>query len=143
MQKLPSVTEMTSYQRHLTAPPEDIDAVHEFLRDIWAENPQISMRDRFSFETALIELTSNVILYSETTSGVDCDILVNTWADRIDAIVFDNGELVNLELSDYKMPDENAETGRGIPMIKGLVNHLSYDRDGSLNKWTITRNLTP
>lgn len=143
MQKLPSVIEMTSYQRLLSAPPDDIDVLHEFLQGIWDENPQIPMRDRFSFETALIELASNIILYSEAPSGVACEIRISTSADRIDAIVSDNGELVDLALDEHMMPDEYAEAGRGIPMIKALVNHLSYDRDGNLNKWTITRNLTP
>lgn len=137
------MNEMTSYTRHLSAPPEDVNSVHEFLEEIWSENSQISMRDRFSFETALIELTSNIIFYAQEHSGVACEILINTSADRIEAVISDDGDLVELALDEHMMPDEYAESGRGIPLIKILVNDLSYDREGHLNKWVMRKELTP
>lgn len=139
MQKLPSVIEMTTYRRHLSVPPEDINAVHEFLRSIWAENPHIPPRDQLRFETAIIELVANVILYSVATSGGTCEVIIETSESKIDAIITDNGELAALELDEHIMPDEFSESGRGIPLMRALVDELSFDTSENKNIWRMSK----
>ena len=131
--------EMTVYKRHLSVPPDDVDEVHEFLQGIWDENPHIPLRDRFSFETALVELASNIILYSVVTSSVTCDIVIETSTDQINATISDNGDLVDLALDEHIMPDEFSESGRGIPLIKALVDNFEYGNSENKNTWRMSK----
>lgn len=130
---------MTRYHRQLYVPPDDIDAVHEFLEIIWTENPHIPWRARFSFETAIIELAANIILYSIAVAGVTCQIIIETNDEQIDATISDNGKLMELELDEHIMPDEFSESGRGIPLIKALVDEFSFDTSENRNTWKISK----
>ena len=40
------------------------------------------------------------------------------------------------------MPEELAESGRGIALIQALVDELEYVRSGSSNHWRISRSRT-
>jgi serine/threonine-protein kinase RsbW len=136
---------MTDAQQHslrMTSPPDDVDTVHDLLETVWTDAPAIAMEDRFSFETALIELASNVIRHADPGSGVSCVLTVETFPDRIEATLSDTGEPGEMQLIERDMPDVLAESGRGIPLIQALVDELRYDRSDGLNRWYITRTLT-
>lgn len=136
-QRRPLVNEMTTYQRQLSAPPEDVDSVHDFLQIIWNENPEIPAKEKIRVETAIIELAANIILYSEATTGVIFNIIVNTSKDKLEASISDNGELFSLELDSHIMPEDYAESGRGIPMVKSLVDKFEFDASNGRNTWRI------
>lgn len=123
----------------LTSPPGDVDAVHALLEGLWAEAPEVSARDRFSFETALIELAANVIRHADPGCGVTCTLTVGISDNRMEALLLDTGQPGELELVGATMPDGEAESGRGIPLIQALVTELEYVREGNLNRWQMSR----
>jgi serine/threonine-protein kinase RsbW len=136
------MSELAIYSRQLASPPDDVNLVHDLLASVWADTPSIGMTDRFSFETALVELAANVIQHADGGSGISYVITIRIVDGRIEATLIDTGEHAKVEIAKSVMPDDSSESGRGIPLIKALVDHLSYDRDGDLNKWQITRKLT-
>ena len=132
---------MTKYRRELSLPPDDINAVHEFLQFIWDENDHIPLRDQMSFETAIIELVANIISYTDAISGLTCELDIETSDDKIEATVWDNGELIELELGEPSMPDVFSESGRGIPLIRTLVDEFSLDSSPNRNTWRMSKRL--
>lgn len=92
-----------------------------------------------SFETAIIELAANIIQYSVATSGVTCEIIIETSGNQIDATISDNGDLVELELDEHVMPEEFSESGRGIPLMKALVDDFSFDTSEKKNTWKMSK----
>ena len=126
----------------MSSPPDDVDTVHDLLETVWTDDPNIGMEDRLSFETALIELASNVMRHADPGSGVLCTLTIETFPDRIEATLSDTGEPGDVQLADRSMPDALAESGRGIPLIQALVDELRYDRTDGLNRWYITRQRT-
>lgn len=132
---------MAIYQRELSIPPDDISIVHDFLSNIWDKNSQISDRDRNSIETALIELTSNIILYSNATGGIKCHIDIEIDHEGLRATVTDNGDLAELEIDEHIMPEEFSESGRGIPLIRALVDEFSYENLNKENTWKISKKI--
>ncbi len=132
---------MTIYTRELTVPPDDIFDVHEFLRTIWEEKSSLSEPDRYSIETAIIELTTNIFQYSEVTGRIACKIVIEIEGGKVLVTVTDNGELAVLELDEHLMPDEFSESGRGIALIRALVDDFSFDTTGNKNQWRLSKRI--
>lgn len=136
------MTESGDYTITIATPADDIDVVHDMLEDVWAKTPSVSATDRVSFETALIELSSNVIRHADDGSGIKCVLTVGVSDARIEARLTDTGVASDVEIAERTMPEAFAESGRGIALIKALVDEVEYVRSGSINQWRISRSRT-
>ena len=125
----------------MSSPPDDVDTVHSLLEDVWRRESRISVIDRISFETALIELVSNVIRHADSGSGVIYTLTIEVSTDHIEATLRDTGEPGDVQLVGRTMPGDLAESGRGIPLIQALVDELTYGREGNLNRWYLRRKI--
>ncbi|BDZ44827.1 ATP-binding protein [Naasia aerilata] len=125
----------------MSSPPDDVDTVHSMLSSVWEENSTVPAIDRFSFETALVELASNVMRHADPGSGISCRLAITVFPDRIEATLTDSGKPGDVQLVGRAMPDELSESGRGIPMIRALVDDLDYSREEGSNSWRISRHL--
>ena len=142
MPKRPLMTDSTEFKRQFTSPPDDVELVHDLLNSVWADASNIGSADRFSFETALVELAANIIRHADVGIGISYSITVQIFDGQLEATVIDDGEHTSVEHTETDMPDDLSESGRGIPLINALVDHFSFDRDGDFNRWQIIRNLT-
>jgi serine/threonine-protein kinase RsbW len=125
----------------MSAPPDDVDTVHALLESVWAHASTVPTTDRVSFATALIELTGNVIRHADAGLGVTCTLTIEIFDDRLEARLSDSGEPGGVQLASRDMPDDLAESGRGVPLIEALVDELHYERSESSNHWWISRKL--
>jgi len=124
----------------MAVPPGDVNAVHSLLEAVWADLPDIPMMERFKFETALLELASNVVKHADGGFGLWCTLEIDAYPERIEATVVDDGEPSDAHvLVPRDMPDELSESGRGIALIQALVDDLAYSHDGKTNRWRISR----
>ena len=124
-----------------SAPPSDVDTVHDFLEGVWLDAPGIDETDRMAFETALIELASNVIQHADA-EGVTCVLSVETEDGQLRAQLSDTAETGGVRLVGVEMPDDLDESGRGIAFIQLLVDDLSYERADGRNIWSIVKRRT-
>lgn len=134
--------EPVTHRLALSTPPDDVNAVHALLERVWTSSEEVSDLDRFSFETALIELASNVIRHADSGSGVSCTLDVSVRGDVLEATLRDTGEPGDIRLVDAALPDDLSESGRGIPLIKALVDVVEYGREAEANRWYISRSLS-
>lgn len=133
----------TSSSLQLISPPDTIDAVHDLLDDVWRTIPDVSSTDRMSIETAVIELASNIIQHASGGRPVTASLTVVTSPERIEATMSDSGEidvdLVDIEGRTMPAADEYAESGRGIALMKALVDTVEHRRVDGVNVWTLVR----
>jgi len=130
---------MTTHALRLTSPPDDVNRVHVFLEEIW-EVSSVEPMDRFRFETALIELASNVLRHAAGGQLINCTMTIKVSNGDLAAELIDDGQAGDIEL-DTAMPDEFAESGRGIPLIRALVDTVDYSRCEGSNRWIIAKRL--
>jgi serine/threonine-protein kinase RsbW len=128
------------YSMQLSSPPADIDTVHDMLADAWAALPTLEAPDRIRFETAFIELASNIMRHADNGAGVSCTLRIEHTGERIEATLLDNGKPGNVTLN-AAMPDDFSESGYGIPLVQALVDDLEYHYDGARNRWRISSRL--
>jgi serine/threonine-protein kinase RsbW len=124
----------------LRSPRDNVDLVHGFLEQLWLDRPDIGELDRMAFETALIELVSNVIEHADGGQGVTCRITVAVDDNTLVANLSDTAEAGEIQVIGRPMPSVDAESGRGIALIQMLVDDLQYERVGENNLWSISRN---
>jgi anti-sigma regulatory factor (Ser/Thr protein kinase) len=127
----------------LTSPESGLEDVHLQLEKVWEQAPYVEFIDRLSFETALIELVSNIFQHEDSGISPACTLTIQTFPDRIECNLVDSGVPKNVQLTGRKMPEESAESGRGILLIQALVSELCYTRDGDYNRWTIIKKILP
>jgi serine/threonine-protein kinase RsbW len=132
------VTE-TTRSLTLSSPPDDVDAVHEFIGRVWGEREDVGDLDRMAFETALIELASNVIEHADPGTGVTCEMSVTVDGDTMSARLRDGSPSGDFRLTTREMPGAEAESGRGLAMVQMLCDRLSYERVDGKNVWSMSR----
>ena len=129
----------------LSAPatPEIMDLVHAMLEQLWTSHTDVSDVDRTRFEMAVVEILGNIVehayqLEADLTEGRRrFDVCVGATDDELVATFGDDGMPVALDLSEVGMPDELAESGRGLAMAAAVVDDLEYSRSGGRNHWLL------
>ena len=128
-------------EHSLTAPAESasLEQVHAALEALWGEYDDVTPSDRILFETAVIEIAGNIAQHA--SAGVPLQFTLNLWVepDRVEAEFRDHGRRVDIDLDVVVLPDDSAESGRGLAMARAAVDELQYRRDGSTNHWRIVR----
>lgn len=140
------MTELESAGRlELSAPatPEMIELVHALLEQLFAGLSDVTPRDRFRFESAVIEVVGNIVEHAYRLDGGQAaerrfDVSVAASDRALVAAFGDNGVPVALDLSDISMPDFEAESGRGLAMAAAAVDDLVYERVEGRNHWRLT-----
>jgi serine/threonine-protein kinase RsbW len=122
------------------AEPRWLDEVHEALARLWSVVPEVPDVDRFRFETAVIEIATNIVRHTRPAGAgpVLARALLRAQPDRVEAELSDTGTQVDVDL-DPAPVDDLAESGRGIALVLRAVDSLSLVREGERNTWRLTR----
>jgi len=129
-------------ERVLPTTPDALDLAHEQLEELWAADPGVSPADRMRFELAVIEILGNIVEHAwradeghPSARRLSLELILTR--DRLEAVLGDNGIPASIDLSAATMPDEDAESGRGLALTLAAVDALDYARDGGRNVWRI------
>lgn len=130
--------------RTLTVPaePQALDRVHEALAELWLDAADVGAGDRMAFETALTEVAGNVVQHACDGPGLDLAIEICVSADRIEAHLRDRGRRSTARLDEATLPEELAESGRGLAIALAVLDELVYRREAGVNHWRLARRRT-
>ncbi|MBT2513142.1 ATP-binding protein [Arthrobacter sp. ISL-30] len=130
------------HELHACADPECLGKVHDLLARMWETSPEVSELDRAMFETAVIEIAANIVEHGSQEGSILCNLILEVYPDRLDARFKDDGRIAQVDLDAAAMPDDFAESGRGLAMAKAAVDVLTYHRHNNDNYWTLSRTRT-
>ncbi|MBC7725821.1 MAG: ATP-binding protein [Burkholderiaceae bacterium] len=120
-------------------PPDGVEKVYRALAALWEDRTDVNEEERMMFETALIELVSNVVQHASSTTTVMCELGLEATERILRAVLVDTAEPPLVDTQRRAMPDEFAESGRGIPFIQALVDSFDHEREQGRNVWTIAK----
>lgn len=125
-----------------TAEPAWLDDLHDALERLWAEVPAVPETDRMLFETAVVEIATNIVRYTTPSGPGPARASARLRADShaLEAELSDDGLAVDVDL-DPDPVDDLAEGGRGIALVRRAVDLLTLARAADRNVWTLRRTL--
>ena len=119
------------------AEPAALQHVHELLEQLWEDADDVVAEDRVRFETAVAEIAGNIVTHAQEGRALELTVHVSASPDRIEARFEDEGQPVDVDLSAAEMPDDLAESGRGILLALAAADEVEYRRDGEVNCWRV------
>lgn len=133
---------MTERVLTFRTPPDGVDLVHTALSSLWRERADIDEMDRMMFETAVIELASNIIQHATSSAAIVCRLEITADETVLRALLMDSADPPDIDDGPREMPDEFAESGRGLAFIQALVDDFEHHRAEGRNVWTISKKLS-
>jgi serine/threonine-protein kinase RsbW len=119
--------------------PQCLESIHGLLARLWADASEVSAEDRIRFETAVAEVAANIVEHATAGAVVDLSLEVRAYPDRVEALFCDTGAPADIDLDSASLPDDMAESGRGLAIARAAVDEVVYERDGCVNRWRVTR----
>lgn len=133
----------------LSAPAdtEVMELAHALLSHLFDRHPRVDDATRMKFEMSVIEILGNVVEHAYAHDAALSDVdpadarrvelrLLATDTELL-ATLSDNGLPTSLDLSDVSMPDELAESGRGLALATAALDSLDYARVDGRNIWRL------
>ncbi|GIG27027.1 ATP-binding protein [Cellulomonas denverensis] len=118
-----------------------LDEIHTAFARLWGRAPGVAALDRTRFETAVIEVATNIARHGRTADGspVHAGLLMRVLPDALEAEFADTGVPARVDL-DPAPVDDLALGGRGIALVQRAVDTLSLSyRDGHNIWWLVRR----
>ena len=116
--------------------------MHDLLESVWADHPAVGLSDRTLFEIAVTEVAGNIVEHAAAGALLEMEIVVHVTDPRLEATFEDAGPAVDVDLDFAELPDDLAESGRGLALARRAADEVVYWRDGPTNRWRIVRGRT-
>lgn len=118
-----------------------LEGIHALLEQFWSTGPDVDVAWRMMFETALAEIAANTVEHSRVEGRItSLRLRLRAFSDRVEARLQDDGPSVDTHV-DRQLPDEHATRGRGLAIVRSMVDEFSYSREEEMNGWQIVKEL--
>ncbi len=120
------------------AEPAFIDAVHDAMERLWLAVPTVGEEDRTMFSLAVSEIVTNVVEHAAGRETISVTAEVSATARDLCAVLTDDAHPALIDLDVVRMPDEDAESGRGLALALATLDELTHEPGGG-NTWRLLR----
>jgi serine/threonine-protein kinase RsbW len=116
-----------------SATPAALEVFDGLLAKAWSENSHVPAAIRMQVGIAVSEIGANIIRYGQ---AAQVRMEVKPLANEVWVEFEDDGIPVDIDLTSISLPEDMAETGRGLALAQAALARLSYRRD-TANHWTL------
>lgn len=124
------------------AEPGFVDDVQDLLARMLQNAPEVGPEDAMPFELAVVEVVANAVKHATpgAEARLELDFELEIRSHVLVARLYEMGAApFELPPEPGAMPDEQAESGRGLALARRLLSTISCERHGDSNVWTLTR----
>ena len=116
-----------------------LDEIHQLFAELWDGVPLVASRDRALFSIAVAEIAANVIEHARDVDWL-WELDLSAWSDRLEASIRHPGPIVEQGLGAWTLPDELAESGRGLALADAASSlHYSHSTNPEGSEWLVVR----
>lgn len=112
-----------------------LEAMDPFLAGAAAATDQ----DRFLFTLAMSEVLTNIVQHGGDDATMRVEIEAR--ADELQARVWDTGAPAIIDWDSIHLPDDDAESGRGLVLAISVLDELRHTRSRDGNTWLLRRHV--
>lgn len=127
------------YRLARTATLDALEPLHELFA---AVHEPVESMDLMLFETAVIEVVGNLIQHGRPPGEVQFDFILEVTDESLLGRIDETGETVTIDLNN-PMPDPSVESGRGLPLIRAVLDEFRFERTRGRNMWVLRRDRHP
>jgi serine/threonine-protein kinase RsbW len=123
------------------ARPECLDAIHDLLHRLWNATTGVGDTDRAMFATAVLEIANNIVTHNGPDSTVVLSLTVTAESGVLRAELRDDGSPAVVDTEMVTLPDDFAESGRGLALARMALDDFRYERTQEQNRWQLARRI--
>jgi serine/threonine-protein kinase RsbW len=123
------------------AGPECLDAIHDLLDRLWYARTSVEDADRAMFATAVLEIVNNIVTHNGADSNVLLSLSMSADSEVLRAELRDDGCPAAVDTEAAALPDDHAESGRGLAMARMALDDFRYERTQEQNRWLLARRI--
>jgi serine/threonine-protein kinase RsbW len=123
------------------ARPECLDAIHDLLNRLWSSGTGADDTDRAMFTTAVLEIANNIVTHNDPDSSVSLSLSLSADSGVLRAELRENGSPVAVDTTTAALPDDFAESGRGLALAGMALDDFRYERAEEVNRWQLSRRM--
>ena len=121
----------------ITNGPAALEQIHGALEAFWRKHEHVPQDIRNEIGIATAEIAANIL---EHARAVTVWMELRARPDAVEIEFTDAGDPVEVDLDAARMPDDMAESGRGLALAQAALRLLSYFRDEVGNHWRLVSN---
>ena len=115
-----------------------IDRVHDALDELFRRTPGVDDEDAMLFRLAVSEVATNVVEHAQAREPVHVTVELDADDAALSAVFIDTADPALIDLHGVSMPDEAAESGRGLAIALATLDELVHETERG-NTWRLRR----
>ena len=115
---------------------ETLDAIGAMLEQLWFSHDHVPDAVRTEMAIAVGEVSANIIEHSAKEGPVRLRMEARVLPDKVKVNFVDDGPPATVDITAPVMPDQTAESGRGLALAHAVLDRLQYRRS-VVNHWTL------
>lgn len=113
-----------------------LDQVDTALEKTWHSHDHVPDSVRMEMAIAVGEISANILEHAAKDGPVPLRMLLRVLPDRVHVCFVDGGRPAAIDVGRAAMPDQMAESGRGLALARAVLDRLHYKRSFA-NHWTL------
>jgi serine/threonine-protein kinase RsbW len=117
-----------------------LDLLAQAVEQVCTNTPGVGDRDRWLFETAVIEIGTNLVEHASPRGPgpVQVEAYIASTASELVATFHDDALPAEVDLHPPG-PEDLASSGRGLLLVHKAVHRLEFEAAAAGNTWTLAR----
>jgi serine/threonine-protein kinase RsbW len=118
-----------------------VERVLDEIEDHWRGYPDATAQDRTLFTLAVSEVLTNIVEHGSADHTVRVSVDLDLTPAACRASIRDTARPARIDWSSVSLPDEFAESGRGLALTLTVLDRFEHTVSADGNTWVLERSM--